>query len=150
MSDRRISIALFVAGFATFSMLYCVQPLLPEFTTAFQIGAAQSALAISFATGFLAVAIVLAGALSETIGRKGLMFASICGAAILNIVVAVAPSWPILLLARALEGAALGGVPAVAMAYLAEEIQPKNLGLAMGLYVGGTAFGGMVGRVGTV
>ena len=41
----------------------------------------------------------------------------------------------------------LGGVPAVAMAYLAEEIDPRGLGATMGLYVGGTAFGGMSGRV---
>jgi YNFM family putative membrane transporter len=34
------------------------------------------------------------------------------------------------------------------MAYLAEEIHPKGLGRAMGQYVGGTAFGGMMGRVG--
>jgi MFS transporter, YNFM family, putative membrane transport protein len=34
------------------------------------------------------------------------------------------------------------------MAYLSEEIHPRGLGLSMGLYVGGTAFGGMFGRVG--
>jgi YNFM family putative membrane transporter len=33
------------------------------------------------------------------------------------------------------------------MAYLAEEIDPRGLGATMGLYVGGTAFGGMSGRV---
>jgi YNFM family putative membrane transporter len=33
------------------------------------------------------------------------------------------------------------------MAYLAEEVHPDGLGLAMGLYVGGTAIGGMAGRV---
>jgi len=33
------------------------------------------------------------------------------------------------------------------MAYLAEEIHPKALGTAMGLYVGGTAFGAMLGRI---
>jgi YNFM family putative membrane transporter len=33
------------------------------------------------------------------------------------------------------------------MAYLSEEIPPDRLGRAMGLYVGGTAFGGMIGRV---
>ena len=42
----------------------------------------------------------------------------------------------------------MGGVPAVAMAYLSEEIDPPGLGFAMGLYVGGTALGGMLGRVG--
>ncbi|MCM3109112.1 MFS transporter, partial [Bacillus velezensis] len=34
------------------------------------------------------------------------------------------------------------------MAYLAEEIAADGLGFSMGLYVGGTAFGGMIGRIG--
>ncbi|SIT35246.1 Uncharacterized MFS-type transporter YybF (fragment) [Paraburkholderia ribeironis] len=42
---------------------------------------------------------------------------------------------------------ALGGVPAVTMAYLAEQVHPDGLGLAMSLYVDGTAIGGMAGRV---
>ena len=60
---------------------------------------------------------------------------------------AFVPHWHELLVLRALEGLALGGVPAVAMAWLAEEMHPDGLGLAMGLYVGGTAIGGMAGRV---
>jgi MFS transporter, YNFM family, putative membrane transport protein len=144
---RRVSLALFLAGFATFSLLYCVQPLLPAFTEDFRLGAAASSLALSLSTGFLGIAILSASAVSEVVGRRGLMFASLVGAALLNIASAVAPSWQVLLLARALEGFALGGVPAVAMAYLAEEIHPRGLGLSMGLYVGGNAFGGMFGRV---
>ncbi|MBA4111320.1 MAG: MFS transporter [Leptothrix sp. (in: Bacteria)] len=145
---RKISWALFLAGFASFSLLYCVQPLLPAFAHDFQVSPAESSLALSLSTGFLAVAILFAGAVSEVLGRRGLMFASICAAACLNIVAALVPDWHALLVARALEGLLLGGVPAVAMAYLAEEMHPKGLGLAMGLYVSGTAFGGMVGRVG--
>lgn len=145
---RRISIALFLAGFATFSLLYCVQPLLPAFTQEFGVSPAASSLALSLTTGFLALAILCASALSEALGRRGLMFGSMCGAAVLTVVVALTPDWHALLLARAIEGLVLGGVPAVAMAYLAEEIEPDGLGFAMGLYVGGTAFGGMVGRVG--
>jgi YNFM family putative membrane transporter len=145
---RRISLALFLSGFATFSLLYCVQPLLPTFAETFGVGAAQSSLSLSISTGFLAVSILCAGAVSERLGRRGLMFASMALAAAFNVAAAFAPNWPMLLLARALEGFALGGVPAVAMAYLAEEIDPAGLGLSMGLYVGGTAFGGMIGRVG--
>jgi YNFM family putative membrane transporter len=44
-------------------------------------------------------------------------------------------------------GLALSGIPAVAMAYIAEEISPKASGFAMGLYIGGTAIGGMAGRL---
>lgn len=146
---RRISVALFLAGFSTFSLLYCVQPLLPLFAADFRVSPAASSLALSLATGFLAVAIFAAAALSEGLPRRGLMFASMAAAAILNIVAAAVPWWPGFLVVRALEGLVLGGVPAVAMAYLAEEIDPKGLGLSMGLYVAGTAFGGMAGRVGT-
>lgn len=144
---RRVTLALFLAGFSTLSLLYCVQPLLPLFAGAFGVSAAESSLALSLSTGALAVAILFAGALSEVTGRKPMMLASLFVSAVLNIVTAVAPDWGSLLVLRCLEGIALGGVPAVAMAYLADEIEPGGLGLAMGVYVGGTAFGGMVGRV---
>jgi len=129
-------------------LLYNVQPIFLLFTSEFGVGAAQSSLALSLSTGFLAFSILCAGAVSERVGRKGLMFVSMTLAAVFNVLTALAPSWQILLVCRALEGFSLGGVPAVAMAYLAEEIEPDGLGLSMGLYVGGTAFGGMVGRVG--
>ncbi|WP_241293553.1 MFS transporter [Burkholderia stabilis] len=145
---KRIALALFLAGFSTFSLLYCVQPLLPAFAREFGLGAASSSLSLSLSTGMLAVSILCAGALSERTGRRGLMFASMTLAALFNVFAALSPSWNLLLIWRALEGFALGGVPAVAMAYLAEEIASEGLGLSMGLYVGGTAFGGMVGRIG--
>ncbi|MDR5783867.1 MFS transporter [Caballeronia sp. LZ065] len=145
---RRIALALFLAGFSTFSLLYCVQPLLPAFAREFGIGAAASSLSLSLSTGFLAVSILCAGALSERVGRRGLMFVSMTSAALFNLLAASASSWDLMLVWRALEGFTLGGVPAVAMAYLAEEIAPEGLGFAMGLYVGGTAFGGMIGRIG--
>jgi YNFM family putative membrane transporter len=52
-----------------------------------------------------------------------------------------------LLVLRALLGFMLGGMPAVAMAYLSEEIDAASLGLSMGMYISGSAFGGMAGRV---
>ena len=145
---RRISLALFLAGFATFSLLYCVQPVLPELAQAFGLGAANSSFALSVSTGCLAAAIFIAGALSEGRDKRRLMFASMALAALCNLAAALAPTWGLLLAARALEGVLLGGVPAVAMAYLSDEIHPRGLGFSMGLYVGGTAFGGMAGRVG--
>ena len=144
---RRVSLALFLGGFATFSLLYCTQPLLPNFAREFHVDAATSSLAVSLATGALAISIMFAGAVSEAVGRRGLMFACLLAAALLNLFCALAPSWIALLGARAVEGVVLGGVPAVGMTYLAEEVAPTRLGLAMGLYVGGNAFGGMAGRV---
>lgn len=146
-SYRRASLALFLSGFATFSLLYCVQPLMPIFATDFGISPAASSLSLSLSTGFLAFAIFCAAAVSESFGRRSLMFASLLGAALCTIACALVPSWHALLVIRALEGLLLGGVPAVAMAYLSEEIDPRGLGASMGLYIAGNAFGGMAGRV---
>ena len=143
----RINLALFLSGYAIFSQLYCVQPLLPDLAREFSVSAAESSLALSLSTGLLALSILIAGALSRSLARKTLMFASLGLAAVLEIAVAAAPSWPLILVLRGLEGLALGGAPAVAMAYLAEEIEPAGLGAAMGLYIGGNAAGGMAGRV---
>lgn len=144
---RRISVALFLAGYVTFSLIYCVQPLLPELSRHFAVGPAESSLALSLTTGFLAFAILLAGAVSEAVGRKKLMLVSMCVASVLNLIAPFLSDWHVFLVVRSLEGVMLGGVPAVAMAYLAEEIDPKGLGMAMGIYISGTAIGGLSGRV---
>ncbi len=143
----RACLALLFAGYATFSLLYCVQPLLPAFSASFGVSPAASSLSLSLSTATLALAVFVAGFVSEGWSRRGLMTASLVASAVLTLAVAFVPHWHQLLVLRALEGLALGGVPAVAMAYLAEEVHPDGLGLAMGLYVGGTAIGGMAGRV---
>lgn len=144
---RRAQWALFAAGFSTFSLLYCVQPLMPLFTHAFGVSPAQSSLALSLCTGLLAIAIFFVGLFSQALPRKRLMALSLFASAVLGTIAAVAPDWHSLLVLRALQGVAMGGVPAVAMAYLAEEVEPDTLGFVMGLYISGSAFGGLSGRV---
>lgn len=75
------------------------------------------------------------------------MFASIAIAAVLNLIAAFLPHWGALVVIRTLSGIALGGVPAVAMVYLGEELPANKMGAATGLYVAGNAFGGMSGRI---
>jgi YNFM family putative membrane transporter len=48
---------------------------------------------------------------------------------------------------RLVQGLLLSGLPAVAMAFIAEEVHPRSSGYAMGLYISGSALGGMMGRV---
>ncbi|MFP3608146.1 MFS transporter, partial [Paraburkholderia sp. SIMBA_053] len=79
-------------------------------------------LTVSLSTAALAVSIFTAGFVSEGWSRHKLMTMSLTASALLTIGVSIAPQWHQLLVLRALEGLALGGVPAVAMAYLAEEV----------------------------
>jgi YNFM family putative membrane transporter len=144
---RRTNIAMATAGFSTFTLLWCVQPLMPVFSREFHVSPATSSLAVSLATGMLSVSILLAGALSEAWGRKPLMVFSLTTAAGLTFCSAFVSDWHQLLILRALAGLAFGGLPAIAMAYLSEEMHPNALGLAMGLYIGGSALGGMSGRL---
>jgi YNFM family putative membrane transporter len=144
---RRTNLALFAAGFATFGLLYCVQPLMPEFSRDYGVSAAGSALSLSLTTGVLAVAMLFAGALSDAWGRKPVMVASLLSSALLVLVTAVMPNWTALLAVRTLLGLTLSGLPAVAMTYLGEEMHVESIGLGMGLYISGSAVGGMGGRL---
>jgi len=144
---RRAVLALFMAGFATFGVLYCVQPLLPGFSSHFGISAGNSALALSASTGVLAVAMLFAGIVSDRVGRRPVMVVSLLSSALLTLAIALVDDWSTLLVLRTLLGLSLSGVPAVAMTWLVEEMDSRSLGLAMGLYIGGNAVGGMSGRL---
>ena len=145
---RSLARAMLVAGLATFALLYGVQPLLPVFATSYAVDAGQASLALSVATGAMAVCLIPAGILSDRIGRRPLMVGALVTSALFTIAAALAPNWPSLLAFRLLAGIALAGIPAVAMTYLAEELDPGAIGPAMGLYIAGNGLGGMLGRLG--
>ena len=144
---RRATLALFCAGFATFAMLYCVQPLLPLLASHFSVSAATSSLALSLTTLSLALCLLISGGLAESWGRKRVMALALMLAGLLGLACAMVESWTLLLVLRALLGLALSGLPALAMAYVGEEFDPESLPAAMGLYIGGTALGGLLGRL---
>ncbi|MBE1162940.1 MFS transporter [Dyella acidiphila] len=144
---RRTNLALFAAGLATFGLLYCVQPLMPLFSQHYGVSAAVSALSLSVTTGVLAFAMLFAGGVSDAWGRKSVMVASLLSSAVLVLLSALMPNWYALLTIRTLLGITLSGLPAVAMTYLTEEMHAESIGLGMGLYISGSAVGGMSGRL---
>ncbi len=144
---RRLTIAMLFAGFSTFSLLYSVQALLPLFAAYYRLSAEGASLAVSLATGPLSVAILFAGMISDRVGRRPIMVFAMIAAGALTFLAALAPGWWPLLGLRLLTGIALAGVPAVAMAYVSEEVRGDSVGAAMGLYIAGSALGGMGGRL---
>ncbi|HEU4376867.1 MAG TPA: MFS transporter, partial [Telluria sp.] len=140
---KRTNRAMVFGGFSTFALLYCVQPLMPLLARQFVLTPAQSSLVLSVSTAALALSLLLSSVVSDRIGRKPMMVSAMLGGAILTLACAFAQNYAQLLVLRGLLGVALGGMPAIAMAYLGEEIEGPSLGLSMGLYIGGSAFGGM-------
>ncbi|MFC9788723.1 MFS transporter [Rhodococcus sp. NPDC127528] len=143
----RITLALFAAGLATFVSMYSAQALLPALSEDFRVGPASAALAVSATTGVLALLIVPASVLSERFGRTRVMVFSAAASCAIGLLLPLSSSMGVLVAGRALQGATLAGIPAVAMAYLAEEVYHGDLGAAMGRYVAGTTIGGLVGRL---
>jgi YNFM family putative membrane transporter len=146
---RRINVALFCAGFVTFVTLYDVQPLLPLFAQEFGVSPAVASLPLSFATIALALGMLLAGTVSETLGRRQVMTVALFLTSLLAMATPFSHSFESLLALRLLQGLVLAGVPSVAMAYLGEEMDSQAIGNAMGLYISGNALGGMSGRIGS-
>jgi MFS transporter, YNFM family, putative membrane transport protein len=146
-SFRKANLALFAGGFNTFAILYCLQPLMPEFTNDFGVSPAMASLSLSVTTIAMAIAMLIVGALSDAQGRKSVMALSLLGASIMAVLVALSPGFHMLLVFRIVQGIVLAGLPAIAMAYLSEEVEPASLGFAMGLYISGNSIGGMGGRI---
>ncbi|KAA0935418.1 MFS transporter [Streptomyces apricus] len=144
---RRMSFALFLAGVATFALLYSTQALLPLVSADFGVSASTASWTVSAATGALALFVLPLSALSERFGRRTLMTASLAIAVTVGLLVPFAPSVGVLIALRAVQGAALAGLPASATAFLAEEVRPKALITAIGLFVAGNSVGGMSGRI---
>lgn len=144
---KRTSFALFAAGVATFALLYSTQAVLPELAAGFGVTPAQSAWSLSMATIGLGVALLITGPLSEKVGRTPLIHLSLFLSAAVGLACAVAPGWHVLLGLRLLQGVTLAGLPAVATAYLREELPGQVQARVAGLYIGGTALGGMIGRL---
>ena len=144
---RRLLAALFCAGIATFAQLYSPQAVLPLIATDLHTGAAASALMVSSSTIGLAIGVIGWSTLADRIGRVKAMSLSVGIATVLGLVVPFVPTFELLLTGRFVEGLALGGVPAIAVAYLTEEIESGHAARAAGTYVAGTTIGGLLGRL---
>ncbi|MFT4044103.1 MAG: hypothetical protein QM673_13170 [Gordonia sp. (in: high G+C Gram-positive bacteria)] len=57
-------------------------------------------------------------------------------------IVPLLPGFALVVVGRAALGLAIGAVPAVAMAYLAEELVAHRVPVAAGIFVAGNTFGG--------
>ena len=144
---RRVVAAVWAAGVGSFTLLYAPQAVLPLISEDLRVSPSTAALTISVSTGTLALALVPMSALAERVGRVRLMTVALTAAAGLGLLAPLAPTIELLLLVRGLQGVAIAGLPALAMAHLSEEVEAGAVGGAMGLYVAGNTVGGLSGRL---
>jgi predicted MFS family arabinose efflux permease len=145
--SRRLTVALFAGGIATFAELYAVQAVLPALAAEWSLSESAASLAVSVATGALALSVLPWAALGDRIGRAGAMRVSAVVAAVTGAALPLAPSFEVLLALRAVAGLALGALPALAIAHLVARAPARRVAGIGGLYIAGTTLGGLSGRV---
>lgn len=143
----RATLALSLGSLLVFLNLYAPQPLLPDLRDAYGVSTLVAGLVMSVSTLALAASLLVFGPLSDAIGRARIMRLTLLAAGALSLALALAPNFESLLLLRMLQGFVLGGLPAVAIAWMGDEFEPDAMMAAVGLYIGANTLGGISGRV---
>ncbi|WP_136680506.1 MFS transporter [Neptunomonas sp. XY-337] len=143
----RATLALCLGSFMIFANVYVTQPLLPTLAEAFEISELQASMSLTVTTLTLGLSLLVYGPLSDVVGRKSVMVTSMVGAVLTTFLLSYVSNYDQLLLLRALQGFCLGGLPAIAVAYMGDEFRNKAMVLAVGLYISGNSLGGIGGRL---
>ena len=144
---RRILVGLGAAGLATFAQLYSPQGLLPTLARGLHVSPADAALSVSLATLGVALAVLPWSWVADRVGRLRAMQVAIVASTVLGVLVALSPNLGVLLGLRLVEGMALGGIPALAVTYLHDEVHARHTAAAAAAYISGTTIGGAAGRL---
>lgn len=143
----RATLALSLGSMLTFANLYAPQPLLPLFSEAWDISATHAGLTVSLTTLTLSLSFLVYGPLSDALGRRGIMLVTMALTTLCTLAMAYAPDFTTLLTLRVVQGLFIGGLLAVALAYMGDEFEHRAMLLAVGIYISGNSLGGIMGRV---
>lgn len=128
--------------------MYSTQAILPELSRTFDVTPSRAGLTVSAVVFAIAAGAWLWGPLSDRIGRPRAMRLASLLLVGPTLLVAVAPTFEVLVVARALQGLCMPGLLVVGAPWVVETLVPRVGARAMGWYVGTLVIGGLVGRVG--
>ncbi|HCE2220348.1 TPA: MFS transporter [Vibrio parahaemolyticus] len=144
---KRITLSLALGSFLVFSNLYLLQPMLPTFATLFSISETQVNWLFAASTLALSFSLVPMAVLSESIGRKPVMMVGLFSIPAISALMLLGDSFIFLVACRAIIGIALAAFAAVAVAYMAEELDKHAFSMAIGTYIAANSLGGIAGRI---
>ncbi|MEB4593363.1 MFS transporter [Candidatus Thiothrix sp. Deng01] len=144
---RFATLALCLGSAMIFANLHLVQSLLPTLAQQFHLTELQASWSLTITILMLGLSLLVYGPLSDALGRKWIMVASMAGAVLTTLGLSQVESYPALLALRGLQGFFLGGLPAIAIAYMGDEFTRKAVLLAVGVYISANSLGGVTGRM---
>lgn len=144
---RHATLALCLGSGLVFANLHMTQPLLPMLAQQFQLTELQASWSLTITILMLSLSLLVYGPVSDAIGRKTIMVVTMAGSVVTTLAMSQVESYPTLLALRALQGLCLGGLPAIAIAYMGDEFTRKAVVLAVGVYISANSLGGVMGRM---
>ena len=142
-----IRIAASIAGFCTFINLYSPQAILPLLSQEFGATARDISAIITASTLAVAIIAPFSGTVADVVGRKRVIVTAMVVLAIPTVFSALADSLHALIFWRFVQGLAMPPVFAVTVAYIGEELSPKEATAVTGFYTSGSSLGGFTGRL---
>ncbi|TKV60221.1 MFS transporter [Nakamurella flava] len=144
---RHFTMALFLAGFASFVLIFSPQAFLAAISADLDVSPGTAAGTVSAAALGVAVGVLGWAGISDRTGRVRAMRWSLLAGVTLAAIVPVLPTIELILAVRFLEGVLVGAAPAVGMAHIAERVSGPAAVRAAGTFIAGNTFGGLVGRL---
>lgn len=141
----RLFVALVIGVFMGALDLTILAPALPHLSGSFGVTPAAMVLAFSLYAAFYAVAVPVMSKLADIRGYRLIYTISMMLFAGGSAVAALAPTLPVLILGRAIQGIGGGGLFPVAQAIVGVMLGPRQRGQALGLLMGAFAIGGILG-----
>ena len=137
---------IWLIAFFAFINLYAMQSILPLVMHDFDASPLRAGATVGATV--LAVALVspFMGILSDALGRKNVVCASLFGLALPTALIPMASSLDQVVLLRFLQGLAIPGIVVTLTAYIAEEFAPDAAARMTSVYMGGAVMGGFSGR----
>ncbi len=144
---RHATLALCLGSGLVFANLHMTQPLLPMLAQQFQLTELQASWSLTITILMLSLSLLVYGPVSDAIGRKTIMVVTMAGAVLTALALSQVESYSGLLVLRGLQGFCLGGLPAIAIAYMGDEFTRKAVVWAVGVYISANSLGGVGGRL---
>lgn len=143
----RSAFALCLAAVVVFANLHLLQPLLPQLSREFGLTPLHASWAYTVATLCLGVSLLVYAALSDAWGRKKLLLLTLTGMTLSTLALTQVDSFNSLVFWRAVQGLFLGGLPAIAIAWMGEAYSKPAMVAAVGFYISANSLGGISGRL---
>ena len=132
---------------AVFTTVYIPQPVLPVLRQQFGVGEGAASLTVSAVVLGIALANLPFGALADRLPIRPILLTGGLVVSAAGLASALAPTLPLLVVARFVQGLFIPSLTTCLVAYLARVMPADRLNVVMGSYVSATVVGGLSGRL---